>query len=85
MVFFLLSFLVISNIFIIGLFKDCQYVKEVGYLVSGIYMIKFENSRGSMQLWCEYSLDFGGWIVIQKRMDGFVNFFRNWENYKVNQ
>lgn len=48
-------------------------------------MIKPENSNGPIQLWCENSLDPGGWTVIQKRTDGSVNFFRNWENYKVNQ
>ncbi|XP_007117596.1 angiopoietin-related protein 1 isoform X2 [Physeter macrocephalus] len=65
-----------------GPFKDCQHAKEAGHSVSGIYMIKPENSNGPMQLWCENSLDPGGWTVIQKRTDGSVNFFRNWENYK---
>ncbi|KAK1329254.1 hypothetical protein QTO34_011434 [Cnephaeus nilssonii] len=65
-----------------GPFKDCQHAKEAGYSVSGIYMIKPENSNGPMQLWCENSLDPGGWTVIQKRTDGSVNFFRNWDNYK---
>ncbi|XP_048212728.1 angiopoietin-related protein 1 [Perognathus longimembris pacificus] len=65
-----------------GPFKDCQQAKEAGHSVSGIYMIKPENSNGPMQLWCENSLDPGGWTVIQKRTDGSVNFFRNWENYK---
>uniref|UniRef100_A0A5F4WE03 Angiopoietin like 1 n=1 Tax=Callithrix jacchus TaxID=9483 RepID=A0A5F4WE03_CALJA len=65
-----------------GPFKDCQQAKEAGHSVSGIYMIKPENSNGPMQLWCENSLDPGGWTVIQKRIDGSVNFFRNWENYK---
>ncbi|XP_058130784.1 angiopoietin-related protein 1 isoform X2 [Dasypus novemcinctus] len=65
-----------------GPFKDCQQAKEAGYSVSGIYMIKPENSNGPIQLWCENSLDPGGWTVIQKRADGSVNFFRNWENYK---
>lgn len=45
-------------------------------------MIKPENSNGPTQLWCENSLDPGGWTVIQKRLDGSVNFFRNWESYK---
>lgn len=48
-------------------------------------MIKPENSNGLMQLWCDNSLDPGGWTVIQKRTDGSVNFFRNWENYKVSE
>lgn len=65
-----------------GPYKDCQHAKDAGHSVSGIYLIKPENSNGPMQLWCENSLDPGGWTVIQKRTDGSVNFFRNWENYK---
>ncbi|XP_024408862.2 angiopoietin-related protein 1 [Desmodus rotundus] len=65
-----------------GPFKDCQHAKEAGYSRSGIYMIKPENSNGPVQLWCENGLDPGGWTVIQKRTDGSVNFFRNWDNYK---
>lgn len=66
-----------------GPFKDCQHAKDAGYSNSGIYMIKPENSNEPMQLWCENSLDPGGWAVIQKRTDGSVNFFRNWDSYKV--
>lgn len=73
------------NILITGPFKDCQQAKEAGHSASGIYMIKPENSNGLMQLWCDNSLDPGGWTVIQKRTDGSVNFFRNWENYKVSE
>lgn len=36
-----------------------------------------------MQVWCEQEIDNGGWTVIQTRRDGSVNFFRNWDNYKV--
>ncbi|XP_074859448.1 angiopoietin-related protein 1 isoform X3 [Carettochelys insculpta] len=65
-----------------GPFKDCQQAKEAGHSNSGIYMIKPGNSNEPVQLWCENSLDPGGWAVIQKRTDGSVNFFRNWDNYK---
>lgn len=66
-----------------GPFKDCHQAKQTGYSSSGIYMIKTENSHGPVQLWCDNSLDPGGWTVIQKRTDGSVNFFTNWDNYKV--
>lgn len=36
-----------------------------------------------MQVWCDQRHDPGGWTVIQRRLDGSVNFFRNWETYKV--
>ncbi|XP_039590447.1 angiopoietin-related protein 1a [Polypterus senegalus] len=65
-----------------GPFKDCYHVRNAGYAASGIYLVKPENSNSVMQVWCEHGLDNGGWTVIQRRMDGSVNFFRNWENYK---
>ncbi|XP_029474458.1 angiopoietin-related protein 1 [Rhinatrema bivittatum] len=65
-----------------GTFRDCQQAKAAGYSTSGIYLIKPDNSNGPMQVWCENRLDPGGWAVIQKRTDGSINFFRNWENYK---
>ncbi|KAK6484440.1 angiopoietin-related protein 1-like [Huso huso] len=65
-----------------GPFKDCYHVRKAGYTTSGIYLIKPDNSDGPMQVWCEHGLDNGGWTVIQRRMDGSVNFFRNWDNYK---
>ncbi|XP_030062303.1 angiopoietin-related protein 1 isoform X2 [Microcaecilia unicolor] len=65
-----------------GPFRDCKQAKEAGHANSGIYLIKPDNSNGPMQVWCENNLDPGGWAVIQKRTDGSINFFRNWENYK---
>ncbi|XP_053549266.1 angiopoietin-related protein 1 [Bombina bombina] len=65
-----------------GPFRDCQHAKESGFSSSGIYLIKPNNANSHMQLWCENSLDPGGWAVIQRRIDGSANFFRNWETYK---
>jgi hypothetical protein len=31
---------------------------------------------------CEMESDDGGWIVIQNRFDGSINFFRGWDEYK---
>lgn len=65
-----------------GPFKDCKHAKDSGFPSSGIYLIKSKNANSHMQLWCENSLDPGGWAVIQRRIDGSANFFRNWETYK---
>lgn len=48
-----------------------------------MYLLKTDGSEQLIQAWCEHGLDNGGWTVLQRRKDGSVNFFRNWENYKV--
>lgn len=66
-----------------GPFKDCFQVRQAGHTTSGMYLLKAEGSDRLIQAWCEHKLDNGGWTVFQRRKDGSVNFFRNWENYKV--
>ncbi|XP_078285794.1 angiopoietin-related protein 6 [Rhinoraja longicauda] len=65
-----------------GPWKDCLQVLEEGHTANGIYLIKPKNVNQLMQVWCEQQKEAGGWIVIQRRQDGSVNFFRTWENYK---
>lgn len=48
-----------------------------------MYLVKPENANRLMQVWCDQRHDPGGWTVIQRRQDGSVNFFRNWDTYKV--
>lgn len=65
-----------------GPFKDCLQALEEGHTTSGMYLVKPENANRLMQVWCDQRHDPGGWTVIQRRVDGSVNFFRNWETYK---
>ncbi|TTB27315.1 Angiopoietin-related protein 2 [Bagarius yarrelli] len=65
-----------------GPWKDCLQALEDGHTSSGMYLVKPENTNKLMQVWCDQKQDPGGWTVIQRRMDGSVNFFRNWETYK---
>ncbi|XP_028828807.1 angiopoietin-related protein 2a [Denticeps clupeoides] len=65
-----------------GPFKDCLQALEDGHSTSGMYLVKPENANRLMQVWCDQRHDPGGWTVIQRRQDGSVNFFRNWETYK---
>lgn len=66
-----------------GPWRDCLQALEDGHDTSSIYLVKPENTNRLMQVWCEQRHDPGGWTVIQRRLDGSVNFFRNWETYKV--
>uniref|UniRef100_W5LZ23 Angiopoietin-like 2b n=1 Tax=Lepisosteus oculatus TaxID=7918 RepID=W5LZ23_LEPOC len=65
-----------------GPWKDCLQALEDGHDTSGMYLVKPENANRLMQVWCDQRHDPGGWTVIQRRQDGSVNFFRNWEIYK---
>lgn len=65
-----------------GPFQDCFQVRRAGHSTSGMYLLQAEGTDRLIQVWCEQRLDNGGWTVLQRRKDGSVNFFRNWENYK---
>ncbi|XP_034055035.1 LOW QUALITY PROTEIN: angiopoietin-related protein 2-like [Gymnodraco acuticeps] len=66
----------------VGPFKDCLEAVEGGYTNSGMFLLKPDKTNRLMQVWCDQTRDPGGWTVIQRRTDGSVNFFRNWETYK---
>ncbi|XP_069465470.1 angiopoietin-related protein 2 isoform X2 [Ambystoma mexicanum] len=65
-----------------GPWRDCLQALEDGHDTSTIYLVKPDNANRLMQVWCDQRHDPGGWTVIQRRLDGSVNFFRNWETYK---
>lgn len=51
-----------------------------GVNISGIYPLRLPN-RNILNVWCDMDTEYGGWTVIQRRMDGSVNFTRGWEDY----
>ncbi|XP_065094599.1 ficolin-1-like [Ochlerotatus camptorhynchus] len=48
---------------------------------SGVYNVKV-NLRETLDIFCDQKYDGGGWTVIQRRFDGSVNFYRDWNEYK---
>ncbi|KAL5012243.1 hypothetical protein ScPMuIL_010794 [Solemya velum] len=48
---------------------------------SGVYDIRPVHSP-TLSVYCDAETDGGGWTVIQRRMDGSVDFFKFWYDYK---
>ncbi|XP_043913761.1 ficolin-1-like [Protopterus annectens] len=61
--------------------KDCKELMEKGNLLSGWYTIYPEDCK-SMEVFCDMDTDGGGWLVFQRRYDGSVDFYRDWNSYK---
>ncbi|KAJ0060039.1 hypothetical protein NL108_002827 [Boleophthalmus pectinirostris] len=50
---------------------------------SGVYTIHPYGEKFGVQAYCDLTTAGGGWTVIQRRMDGTVNFYRPWSQYKT--
>ncbi|KFB47903.1 AGAP011197-PA-like protein [Anopheles sinensis] len=62
-----------------GPFKSC---KEAPANVSGVYMIQLSEKEFPFGAFCEQNSFGGGWLVIQYRYDGSLDFYRNWTEYQ---
>ena len=40
------------------------------------------NFRANIAIYCDRHTDGGGWIALQRRQDGSVDFYRDWKSYK---
>ena len=61
---------------------DCGALKRLGFQ-DGIYNVGFKGWSTLTQVYCDMITDGGGWIVMQKRFDGSVDFDRGWNMYRV--
>ncbi|KXJ77518.1 hypothetical protein RP20_CCG007376 [Aedes albopictus] len=60
----------------------CKSCSEVPSHVSGRYKIHPLGFDEPLEVYCEQKVFDGGWIVVQQRLDGSVNFHRNWTDYQ---
>ncbi|XP_061194793.1 techylectin-5A-like [Saccostrea echinata] len=47
----------------------------------GVYTI-YPDMKTKISTFCDMTTDGGGWTVIQRRIDGSVDFYRPWKSYK---
>ena len=61
--------------------KNCAELYKSGQRTSGVYTIDPDGS-GAFDVFCDQTTAGGGWTVFQKRLDGSVDFYRGWADYK---
>ncbi|XP_007475446.1 ficolin-2-like [Monodelphis domestica] len=61
--------------------KTCKELLDQGKILSGWYTI-YPYDCTPMTVLCDMDTDGGGWTVFQRRVDGSVDFFRDWTAYK---
>ncbi|XP_057304644.1 ficolin-1-like [Hydractinia symbiolongicarpus] len=61
--------------------RDCRQHKTNSQSSDGVYLIN-PGDTSPFPVWCDMNTDGGGWIMIQRRLTGRVNFQRDWLAYK---
>nr|XP_039256293.1 angiopoietin-4-like [Styela clava] len=70
----------------VDVFRDCSEIFKRGHLKSGVYMIQIFHGFYPISIYCDMSSPgvFSGkrgWMTIQRRINGEVNFDRSWHDY----
>ncbi|KAK7882061.1 hypothetical protein WMY93_028235 [Mugilogobius chulae] len=61
---------------------DCSDIlQQDPHSSSGVYTIYPFHRQLGVPVYCDMETNEGGWTIIQRRMDGSVNFYRPWDQY----
>lgn len=62
--------------------RNCADVHKFGGRISNVYTIDPHDGLGAFDVFCDQTTAGGGWTVLQKRLNGSMDFNRTWEEYK---
>ncbi|XP_063396370.1 ryncolin-2-like [Mytilus trossulus] len=61
--------------------RDCVDWQQSGMTTNGIYSIT-PIGFTPFDVYCDMTTDGGGWLVFQRRIDGTIDFFKDWVSYE---
>ena len=61
--------------------ENCAKLHESGGTTSGVFKINPDDKQ-AFNVFCDQTTAAGGWTVFQKRLNGSVDFYRNWTEYQ---